>query len=99
PFAAEPQLLVVLTEQRGRHLEFERRTARIVPWVFHVGGQPMTDYRMTWEKACREAGCPGMWQHDMRRTTARRLILNGMAPQVVMRLLGHKTMSMLDRYL
>jgi len=34
-------------------------TGRIIPWVFHLNGKPLTDFRKGWKRACRAAGTPG----------------------------------------
>jgi integrase len=61
-------------------------------------GQPWQDIRKQFRKACRAAGVSGVWFHDLRRsfiTNARRY---GVAESVVMRMSGHKTRAVFDRY-
>ena len=66
--------------------------------VFHRGGRPIKDFRATWEKACRAAGCPGRLFHDLRRTAARDFRRAGADQASIMKLAGWKTDSMFRRY-
>jgi integrase len=74
------------------------------PLIFHRvskgrPGQPMRDIRKVWNKALRDAKLPeGRIFHDLRRSAVRTLIRSGVDPSVAMKVSGHKTRSMLDRY-
>jgi integrase len=93
---------------RGRLLALEgelweliqrRSEHRSGPWVFHRQGQQIRDIREAWASACRAAGVQGRVLHDLRRSAARNLIRAGISEKVVMSITGHRTRSMLDRYL
>jgi integrase len=76
--------------------------------VFHQQGKRLTyeTWRNRWQHAAAKVGLgtltgrhyEGVNLHDCRRAFATEAIDAGIDPQVVMRLTGHKTASMLDRY-
>jgi len=62
-------------------------------------GQPVKDIRLMWNAALKAASLPsGRIFHDLRRSAVRTLIRSGVDPSVAMKVSGHKTRSMLDRY-
>lgn len=103
-------------------LEFikERRsqTRLDCPYVFHLNGRQITNFRRAWNTACRKIGLgygyrlsdeyvkkcrrknlkPGPTFHDFRRTAARNLIRSGVTENVAMKITGHKTRAIFDRY-
>ncbi len=100
---------------RGELLEvvkraWERRQLEC-PFLFHVNGKPIGDFRKAWHQACCDAGLGrmevqedgrkkyvGTIPHDLRRTAIRNLIRSGTPERVAMTLSGHKTRSIFDRY-
>ena len=61
--------------------------------------KPILSLNKAWKAACIAAGCPGRVLHDLRRSGVRNTIRRGVHEgDVAMRLVGHKTRSMLDRY-
>ena len=61
--------------------------------------QPIEDARKQWQKALKDAGLPSRRLfHDLRRSAVRFLIRSGVDPAVAMKVSGHKTRSMLDRF-
>jgi integrase len=68
------------------------------PYVFQNDGAPIGDFRKAWSKARKAAGFPWLLVHDMRRSCARNLSRAGVPDQVSMRITGHVTQSMFDRY-
>lgn len=97
-FPMTTRLRALLAEQRERTQSWNRERGRICPWVFHRQGEPIRSFRKAFMTACEAAGCPGKIPHDFRRTAARNLSLSGVSEAVAMKLTGHKTRSIYDRY-
>lgn len=105
PFTAE--LRDVLDAQHAEH-ERLKKAGHIFPNVFwrmvadKRGGakhpKPIISFGKVWRIACRAAGCPGRIPHDLRRSAIRNCVRNGNSENVAMKLSGHKTRSVFDRY-
>jgi len=98
PFKASPELADLLARQRQATSAVERETGQIVPLVFHCRGSRIKNLHAVWRRACREAGCPGRFIHDLRRTAVREMERAGVPRSVAMKLSGHKTESIYRRY-
>src|SRR5262249_61010136 len=67
-------------------------------YLFHHNNEPIGDFRKAFDAACAAAGLQGILPHDLRRSAVRNFIRAGVKESVAMRLSGHRTRSVFDRY-
>jgi integrase len=69
------------------------------PYVFFgERNHPVSDRLYGWKEAVERAGLGGLIFHDLRRTGVRDMKRAGISDSVAMKISGHLTRSMLDRY-
>ena len=79
----------------GKFLQTQSRTSE---YLFARGSNPIKDFRESWDLACQRAGVPDLLFHDLRRTAVRNLRRAGVAETVIMKITGHRTRGMFERY-
>ena len=84
--------LLLLVQQAWNNRSLE------CPYLFHHKGEPIGDFRKAFDTACTAAGLQGILPHDLRRSAVRNFIRAGVKESVAMRLSGHRTRSVFDRY-
>lgn len=89
---------VYLDEELLRLLRIERLRRNGSRFLFHRNGKRIKDFRGAWKKACENAGLEGKLFHDLRRTGVRNMVRAGIQEQVAMKISGHKTRAIFDRY-
>jgi integrase len=62
------------------------------------GGKPVKDFRVAWSKLTEAAKLPGLLLHDFRRSAVRNMVRRGISETVAMKISGHVTREIFQRY-
>ncbi len=90
----EPVAVPIYGDMR-LYVEMQPRTSE---FLFARGSVPIKDFRMSWNVACQAASVPGLLFHDLRRTAVRNLRRAGVTESVIMKITGHRTRGVFERY-
>ena len=66
--------------------------------VFQVSGNPIITIKHSFQDACKKASIKDFRFHDLRHTFNTNMRKAGVDRSVIMKITGHKTMSMFERY-
>jgi integrase len=112
-FPLTPLLRETLERQVQRTEALQREKGVIIPWLFHRDGKQIKTFRRSWITACVNAGfgkritdtkgrvikaIANYIPHDFRRTAVRNLERAGVPRSAAMKMVGHKTQAIYQRY-
>ena len=72
--------------------------AQLCEFVFHRDGESIREFRKTWKTATAKVAVGNILFHDLRRSAVRDLIRAGVSQSVAMKISGHRTAAIFQRY-
>lgn len=97
--ALEGELWSIIERRWNERITTRKNGATTMPrHVFHRDGHPIGEFKKSWATACREAEVGRKLFHDFRRTAVRNMVRAGVPESVAMKISGHRTRAVFDRY-
>jgi integrase len=90
--------IVALTEECRLLVTELRKGKQPEDSLFTRDGEPVRDFRGTWDTLVRAAGLRGLLLHDFRRSAVRNMIRRGVPQKTAREISGHKTDAVFSRY-
>jgi integrase len=91
--------IVVLTEECRQLVTELRKGKQAEDFLFTwENGEPIIDFRETWDKVTEAAGVGGLLLHDCRRSAVRNMVRRGVPQKTAREISGHKTDAVFSRY-
>jgi integrase len=89
-----------LQEVFNMQWELRKKSRKLTPYVFpgNNGNEQIKDFRFSWNTACKDAKIGKRLFHDFRRTAVRNMVRAGIPEAIAMKISGHKTRSIFERY-
>lgn len=98
PIPLVGELAEIIERRKAARQTKANGTVELSPLVFHRGGEPIREFRKSWKTARQHAGIEGLLFHDLRRSAVRNMVRAGVQTKVAMKVSGHATLSMFERY-
>ena len=89
---------IPLVKELFEMLSIEQERRPNTEFLFTHTGKPISSFYKAWKSACKRAGLAGLLFHDLRRTGVRNLVRAGVPEGVAMKISGHKTRAVFERY-
>ena len=87
-----------MVEAIAKQVEVTTRDYPQCPWLSPRQGERIVEMRPAWPDACDAVGLRGLMFHDLRRSAVRNMVRAGIPEEVAMKISGHKTRAIFDRY-
>ena len=95
---SEPRRIYLVPELKEMFLRLSKVRHLKHNHVFTYNGVPVKEIKRSFKSACKKAGIEDFRFHDLRHTFITNMRKAGVERSIIMKITGHKTMSMFERY-